>query len=44
MPRKSKDETIELENKTPTPRTFTLTDTNYENLPVSTGTLTLTSN
>ena len=36
--------TIELENKTPTPRTFTLTDTNYENLPVSTGTLTLTSN
>ena len=36
--------TIELENKAASPRTFALTDSNYENLPVSTGTLILTSN
>ena len=35
--------TIEIENPVGATRTITLTDTNYANLPISSGTITLTN-
>ena len=34
-------QTLEIQNAAPANRTFTLTDANYENLPIITGTMTL---
>lgn len=36
-------ETLEIQNQVGATRTITITDTNYENLPIDTGTLTLTN-